>query len=726
MDLLSLNPNQKEGVLHKDGPLLLLAGAGSGKTRVLTYRIGNLIKNENVHPANILAITFTNKAAKEMRERVESILKTNTRDMWMGTFHAICVRILRRDIEKLGYSKSFVIYDTTDQVTLLKSCIKELNIREDTYTPKSVLSAISSAKDKLWGVEEFEKRYRNDFRMATIAKIYALYQKRLKASNALDFDDIIYNTVKLLEKDESVRDFYQRKFKYILVDEYQDTNHAQYKLIKTLANHYKNLCVVGDDDQSIYGWRGADISNILNFEKDFQNTKVIKLEQNYRSTQVILDGANGVIANNCGRKNKSLWSDIKEGNKIRVQRTLDEQDEGRYIASKISEMKDDGRGLGEFGILYRTNAQSRALEEALIKAGITYKIYGGLKFYDRKEVKDILAYLRLIQNPLDDISFKRIINVPKRGIGLKTLEVLEEKALLKGESLYSALLDIDTSNEIATRTKSKLSNFATLISSLVTMKGILKVSDLIEKIMENTGYLKELELEDTIESQGRIENLKEFKSVALEFENSSEDKSLETFMTGVSLISDLDSMQEEKDYVSLMTLHSAKGLEFPVVFLAGMEDGIFPMNRAFLDETQMEEERRLCYVGMTRAMQELYMTYALERTIYGKKSYCKPSRFFDEIPRETMIAPEIKKSPQKREEYSMQGRYGEKYGLNLHKKEEEPKRTEAQTIGVGTKVRHSVFGQGMVVSQKGTVVTIAFEQKGIKHIDTTYVNLEMI
>lgn len=720
MNLSTLNENQLSAVEKVDGPLLILAGAGSGKTRVITYRIAHMIKNLGVSPFSILAITFTNKAANEMKERVSSLVGENAKDIWMGTFHSLCVRILRRDIDKIGYGNSFVIYDTQDQLSLIKDCVKEANLREDTFKPNSILSAISNAKDKLIGPKEFEERYVSDFRMSKIAKVYKLYQKRLKNNNALDFDDLIFKTVELLKAEEGVRDFYQRKFKYIMVDEYQDTNHSQYVLINILSKYHENLCVVGDDDQSIYGWRGADISNILDFEKDYPSAEVVKLERNYRSTEVILNGANSVIDRNTGRKKKKLWTDIKEGEKIKLHKSIDEKTEGQYIASEIiKRQREEKRGLKDFAILYRTNAQSRALEESLVKNAIPYKIFGSLKFYDRKEIKDIMAYLRLIHNPLDDVSLKRIINVPKRGVGVKTLEKIEERASLTGESLYSVLLDLDDV-DLSTRVKSSLGKFVNTINSFMDMKELLPVSELLDKVMDNTLYIKELESEDTDEARGRIENLKELRTVVLEFEGKTGENTLEEFLSSVSLMSDLDNFDESDDFVTLMTLHSAKGLEFPVVFMAGVEEGVFPSSRAFMDENQMEEERRLCYVGMTRAKEVLYITYASERTLYGKRNFSRASRFIDEID-STLFEENIKADIMRPE--SLYEKYKNKYKIAL---EDKNKEKGQEDINVGARVKHIKFGTGMVVGKTGTIYTIAFEGKGIKQIDTTFVKLETI
>ncbi len=726
MNLDTLNPMQKEAVLKTEGPLLILAGAGSGKTRVLTYRIAHLIKNLNVHAANILAITFTNKAANEMKERVEGIIGSDAKDMWISTFHSCCVKILRRDIDKIGYTRSFVIYDRADQMTLIKDCIKELKINEKMYEPKTVINHISDAKDKLIHPKKFKEIHETDFRMKNIASIYSLYQERLQRNNALDFDDLIMKTIELFETSQNVLDFYQRKFKYIMVDEYQDTNRAQYKLIHLLSKRHKNLCVVGDDDQSIYGWRGADIKNILGFEKDYEDVYTVKLEQNYRSTQVILDAANCVISNNVTRKNKKLWTECSGGKKINIFKARDEREEGDFISYTINKIKkEEDRSYNDFAILYRTNAQSRAVEEALIKQNIPYKIYGGIKFYERREIKDLIAYLRVIQNPMDDIGVKRIINVPKRGIGLKTLEKVEDRALLKRESVYSALLDVDDVDTISTRAKSKINEFTTLMSTFMAMKEIYPVSKLIEKVLENSGYIKELEKEGDIEGQTRIENLKEFLSVAIEFENTSEEKDLETFLATISLISDMDAVEEDKNFVSLMTLHSAKGLEFPVVFLGGMEEGVFPISRALTDEIELEEERRLCYVGITRAMENLYLTHSIMRTIYGKTNYSRISRFIEELPQECvhhLNTENGKKEKTNKAQNNLLDKYKQKY-MKSNGAEKEINNKEIQ---LGSKVSHPKFGVGTVVSKNGSMVNIAFENKGIKSINLEYVNLDMI
>ena len=630
--LMGLNKEQQEAVLHTDGPLLILAGAGSGKTRVLTHRIAYLIKEKGVYPSSILAITFTNKAAKEMKERTARLLGDMAEDMWVSTFHSTCVRILRRDIEKIGYSRNFVIFDSSDQQTLVKDCIKELDLNEKNFPFREVLSNIGRAKDELIEPDIYLKMNASDFRLSKIAKIYELYQKKLKNNNALDFDDIILMTIKLFLDNPPVLEYYQHKFKYILVDEYQDTNTAQYTLISLLAHEYGNLCVVGDDDQSIYSFRGANIRNILDFEKEFKGCKVVKLEQNYRSTQSILNAANHVIKNNTGRKRKSLWTENPVGGGIQLFEGGNEHEEAFFVTREIRRLvKNENRNYRDFAILYRMNAQSRVLEETLMKDGIPYRIFGGLRFYDRKEIKDIIAYLRLIQNLSDDIALKRIINVPRRGIGNTTVDTAEKVAINRSCSIFSIVSSASEIPELQ-RAASRLEEFTTLINDFkVKMEG-MSVPELIGEVIQKSGIQAELEAENTIEARSRIENIKEMISSALEFEEQNEEKGLEAFLANVSLVSDIDNLEGEKDTVVLMTLHSAKGLEFPVVFMVGMEEGVFPGLRSMGDDNELEEERRLCYVGMTRAKEKLYMTSTFSRTLFGNTTYNKASRFLKEIP----------------------------------------------------------------------------------------------
>lgn len=610
--------------------------AGAGNSGRLSDRITGLIKDRPVHPASILAITFTNKAAREMKQRLENILGESVNDMWVSTFHAACVRILRRDIEKLGFGRSFVIFDTADQQTLIKDCIKELNLNEKNFPVREVLSHIGKAKDELIEPEIFTRTSGSDFRMSKIARIYELYQKKLKSNNALDFDDIILMTIKLFVDNPPVLDYYQRKFKYILVDEYQDTNTAQYTLISLLSKYYRNLCVVGDDDQSIYSFRGANIRNILDFEKEFKDCKVVKLEQNYRSTKLILNAANHVIKNNSGRKSKSLWTENAKGEGIQYYEADNEREEASYIVGEIERLKEkEGRNNRDFALLYRINAQSRALEDAFMKSGIPYRIFGGLRFYDRKEIKDIIAYLRLIQNPSDDIALKRIINVPKRGIGNTTLETAQGIALDRSCSIFAIAASASEVPELQ-RAASKLLDFTSMISNFKAMTEYMNVPDLIQTVIEQSGILPELKAEDTIEAQTRIENIQELVSGAMEFEMQSEEKGLEAYLSNVSLVSDIDNLEGETDHVVLMTLHSAKGLEFPVVFIPGFEEGVFPGLRSMGSDDELEEERRLCYVGITRARERLYLTNTYSRTLFGNTTYNTCSRFMKEIPEELL------------------------------------------------------------------------------------------
>ena len=738
-----LNPAQREAVENTEGAVLILAGAGSGKTRVLTTRIGYLMEEKNVKAENILAITFTNKAANEMRERVEETLEgTDTKEMWITTFHSCCVRILRKSINKIGYNRSFVIYDSPDQITLIKDCMRELNISDKAFDPKYVLSCISNAKDKLYSPKKYMKLNEGDISKTKIGEIYALYQDRLKRNSALDFDDLIMKTVELFNECPDVLDFYRNKFRYIMVDEYQDTSKAQYELIKLLAKQHQNICVVGDDDQSIYGWRGADIRNILEFERDYDNVKIVKLEQNYRSTQVILDAANHVIANNTERKRKRLWSDKKEGQLIKIQLAENEIEEGDFISNTINYMRRyEDRQYKDFAVLYRANAQARSVEDALNRAGIPYNIYGGIKFYERKEIKDMIAYLRVIQNPQDDISLKRIINVPRRGIGLRTIEKIEDRASLKEESIYSVLIDIEDNSDISRKARASISEFVDLMSTLRSFTEVYTVSQVIEKVLDVTGYKDELLKEKNNEGEDRLENLQELISVALEFESQSEDKSLETFLTNIALNAEPDSEEETEDRVSLMTIHSSKGLEFPVVFLAGMEERIFPIARAIqsMKDSDIEEERRLCYVGITRAKEELFLTLTRKRTLYGRTNPSIASRFIEELPTECIerLNKEQKELSFSKANYNILDKYTQKYKMNNMNRMQAAKKANAtiksssnesniDNLKLGAKVHHPKFGLGTVVALKGPDVTIAFDNQGIKTINKEYTTLDLV
>ncbi|MCZ8514947.1 DNA helicase PcrA [Paenibacillus filicis] len=632
-----LNPEQRRAVETVDGPLLIMAGAGSGKTRVLTHRIAYLIATRKAAPWSILAITFTNKAAREMQERVSALVGPQGQDIWVSTFHSMCVRILRRDIQRIGFTSNFTILDSGDQLSVVRNCMKELNIDTKKFEPKAVQAAISNAKNELQTPERVEQKI-GDYFDGIVAKVYKLYQKKLRANNSLDFDDLIMTTIQLFQEQPDVLDFYQNKFMYIHVDEYQDTNRAQYILTRMLADKHKRICVVGDSDQSIYRWRGADISNILDFEKDYPTATTILLEQNYRSTSNILNAANKVIANNMGRKPKNLWTDKGEGNKIKLYLADSEHEEGYFITGEIRKNVEGGRRYSDHAILYRTNAQSRVIEEILIKSDIPYQIVGGIKFYDRKEIKDILAYLRLISNPDDDISFTRVVNVPKRGVGDTSLDKLAAFAGQHGVSMFAILENADML-DVTAKARGALYQFKDMIENLYRMTDYLSVTELTEQVLELSGYREELKRENTIESQARLENIDEFLSVTMEFEKRNEDKSLVSFLTDLALIADIDSMNNEPDEearsgVVLMTMHSAKGLEFPVVFIVGLEESVFPHSRALMDNEELEEERRLAYVGITRAEEELFLTCARMRTLFGRTATNAPSRFLKELPGE--------------------------------------------------------------------------------------------
>lgn len=638
-----LNDRQREAVQHTEGPLLIMAGAGSGKTRVLTHRIAYLIEKRRVAPWSILAITFTNKAAREMQDRVSTLVGPMGRDIWVSTFHSMCVRILRKDIDRIGFTSNFSILDSTDQLSVIRNCMKDLNLDTKKFEPKGIQAVISSAKNELLTPERYESKI-GDYYQQIVHDVYKAYQKRLKSNNSLDFDDLIMATIELFKEVPEVLEFYQNKFRYLHVDEYQDTNRAQYMLCRMLADKHHNICVVGDSDQSIYGWRGADITNILNFEQDYPNARSILLEQNYRSTSNILNAANAVIQNNAGRKAKNLWTDRGEGEPIIVYQADSEHEEGYYVTSEIRKHLQTGRKYADHAILYRTNAQSRVMEEILIKSDIPYQIVGGIKFYDRKEIKDLLAYLRLISNPDDDISLTRIVNVPKRGIGDTTLAKIAAEAASRGVSMFTVLDQLDRL-EIAGKTKAALTEFHAMIRQLASMVDYLSVTELTEQILAMSEYKLELQRENTIESRSRLENIEEFLSVTQDFEKRNEDKSLVAFLTDLALIADIDSIDKDEqeqgqpsDAVILMTMHSAKGLEFPIVFIIGMEEGVFPHSRAFTDDKELEEERRIAYVGITRAEKQLYLTCARMRTLFGRTAANAPSRFLEEVPTELKSA----------------------------------------------------------------------------------------
>ncbi|MGF4041495.1 DNA helicase PcrA [Bacillus subtilis] len=729
--LSGLNPVQQEAVKTTDGPLLLMAGAGSGKTRVLTHRIAYLMAEKHVAPWNILAITFTNKAAREMKERVESILGPGADDIWISTFHSMCVRILRRDIDRIGINRNFSILDTADQLSVIKGILKERNLDPKKFDPRSILGTISSAKNELTEPEEFSK-VAGGYYDQVVSDVYADYQKKLLKNQSLDFDDLIMTTIKLFDRVPEVLEFYQRKFQYIHVDEYQDTNRAQYMLVKQLAERFQNLCVVGDSDQSIYRWRGADITNILSFEKDYPNASVILLEQNYRSTKRILRAANEVIKNNSNRKPKNLWTENDEGIKISYYRGDNEFGEGQFVAGKIHQLHSSGkRKLSDIAILYRTNAQSRVIEETLLKAGLNYNIVGGTKFYDRKEIKDILAYLRLVSNPDDDISFTRIVNVPKRGVGATSLEKIASYAAINGLSFFQAIQQVDFIG-VSAKAANALDSFRQMIENLTNMQDYLSITELTEEILDKTEYREMLKAEKSIEAQSRLENIDEFLSVTKNFEQKSEDKTLVAFLTDLALIADIDQLDQKeeesggKDAITLMTLHAAKGLEFPVVFLMGLEEGVFPHSRSLMEEAEMEEERRLAYVGITRAEQELYLTNAKMRTLFGRTNMNPESRFIAEIPDDLLENLNEKKETRATSARKMQPRRGPVSSPVSY-----ASKTGGDTLNwaVGDKAGHKKWGTGTVVSVKGegegTELDIAFPSPvGVKRLLAAFAPIE--
>ena len=632
--LTGLNKEQQQAVQHTEGPLLILAGAGSGKTKVLTVRIAHLLA-QGVNPYEILAITFTNKAAKEMKSRVEGLVGDVANRIWLSTFHSFCAKFLRFELDNfLGYNSNFTIYDTSDSQAVIKAALKALNLDDKYYPVGAMIAAISDAKNKLLFASDFRKQAR-DFYQQKVADVYEYYERELRKNNALDFDDLLLVAVKLLQSNEAVLDKYSKRFRYVMIDEYQDTNHAQYLLAKLLASHWKNIAVVGDADQSIYAWRGADIQNILDFEKDYPNCTSIKLEQNYRSTKIILDAANAVIENNEGRPKKNLWTDKTEGAKIQHFTAQSEHEEAAFIGDTIAKKHDiHGVPYGDMAILYRTNAQSRVLEEALIKRALPYTMVGGTKFYDRKEIKDVLAYLRVLYNPFDDLSLLRIINVPKRSIGATTVAKLQDYARANGTSLFMTLTQLHLVDSIKGKTKEKLEEFGILIFTLVAEMEDKTVLDILESILDRTGYLAQLEESTDPQDQARAENIGELLSVAKDFQDTNPSGTVEDFLEQVALVNDVDSFEQEESKVTLMTLHAAKGLEFPIVFLGGLEEGLFPHSRTLMNPEEIEEERRLAYVGITRAEKELYISNATTRTVFGRTSSYLPSRFIDEIPEE--------------------------------------------------------------------------------------------
>ena len=761
--LEGLNDKQYEAVINADGPCLVIAGAGSGKTKVLTHKIAYLLNEKDIKPWNILAITFTNKAANEMKERVEKLVGEATKDMWLGTFHSICVKILRMFIDRIGYDRSFIIFDTSDQRTLVKECLKTLDIDDKMFTDRSVLSEISNAKNDMLEPEQYQMKAHGDYRREKIAGVYALYQHRLKENNAVDFDDIINLTIKILSENPDVLQYYSDKFRYILVDEYQDTNKSQFTLVTMLASRYGNITVVGDNDQSIYKFRGADISNILNFEKDFPGTKIIKLEQNYRCTGNILNAANAVIKNNEVKYKKELWTENDVGELPNVFCGDNEYDEASYITEQINRLKrEEYYKYSDFAVLYRMNAQSRAIEDILRREDIPYKIIGGLKFYERKEIKDIIAYLRLIYNPSDNLSLKRIINEPKRGVGKTSIDNISKLSEELNISMYEIIKN--AADYGLNRVYANTREFIEQMQYLMSKKEELKISELVKETLNKTGYTKALENENTIEAETRIQNLEEFLTVAIEFEEEVVENSLGEFLEGITLSSDIDGMEDEEDSVTLMTLHSAKGLEFPVVFLVGMEEGIFPGYKSIGEQSELEEERRLCYVGITRAKNYLFLTCAKQRTIFGSTTYNAPSRFLEEIPEEYLQG--YKDAFKKEESYSdssYKWEYGnssskiktykvntnetgyvaaksvntisnysfktpESFLSGLNKKSEID--VDLSKYKAGANVYHKKFGEGIInsVEPEGEdlKVDITFEKAGHKRLMAKFARLEII
>jgi DNA helicase II / ATP-dependent DNA helicase PcrA len=706
----ALNPQQREAVMHTDGPMLVVAGAGSGKTRVLTHRVAHLIESGSAAPSEILAITFTNRAANEMKERVQGLVGGRTAArMWVMTFHAACGRLLRRDAERLGYRSSFTIYDQADQVRLVKACIEELELDPKRFAPRAVHSAISRAKDRLLTADGYADQVGNFFEQ-TVASVYGLYQRRLYAANAMDFDDMILQAVLLLEADEEARAAWQARFSHIMVDEYQDTNHAQFRLLSVLAARHRNIAVVGDPDQSIYAFRGADIRNIAEFEHDFPGARVVALEQNYRSTQAILDAANAVIARNPDRRPKRLWSDLGRGLPVRVVEADDEHAEARFVAGEITRALDEGAGPADIAVFYRMNAQSRVLEDVLVRQGVGYRVVGGPRFYERAEIKDAIAYLQVIHNPADEVSLRRIVNQPRRGIGSASLDRLAAHASQMNWTLLEAI-EHSSAVPLGTAAASRVREFAALIEDLREVASTASPAELLEQVLEQTGYRGMLEAERTFESQGRLENLDELIGVAREFaERGEEDASLATFLQDISLYSDSDALNEPRPEVTLMTIHNAKGLEFPIVFVIGLEEGLFPHQRS-LDEGDEAEERRLCYVGMTRAQQSLVLTHAHSRTIFGMRGYNLPSRFLSELP-----ADEIERERRAPAWQAPPMPAGTRTA-------EQP----VPDLSIGDEVRHATLGEGTVIGIDRDVVAVRFREDGSeRRLMLCYAPLERI
>ena len=768
--LKGLNDKQYEAVVNTEGPCLVIAGAGSGKTKVLTHKIAYLMGEKNILPWNILAITFTNKAAKEMKERIELLVGDAAKDMWVGTFHSICVRILRKFIDRVGFDSSFIIFDSSDQKTMIKQILKDLQLDDKIFTDRSVMSEISNAKNEMLEPDTYAVKAHGDFRKEKIAEVYERYQKRLKENNAIDFDDIINYTIKILIENPDVLQYYSNKFEYVLVDEYQDTNKSQFTLVTMLASKHGNITAVGDNDQGIYSFRGADISNILNFEKDLPGTKIIKLEQNYRCTGNILKVANAVIKNNEVKYDKKLWTENDVGNLPKVFSADNEYDEGKYIAEQIEHLiREEKYKYSDFAVLYRMNTQSRAIEEILRREDIPYKIVGGLKFYERKEIKDIISYLRLVQNPADNLSLNRVINEPKRGIGKTSLDKIAQISEENNISMYQVIKNAEIYGLNRVYLNSR--EFIDCMESIIAKKDELTISELVKKILKDTGYTRALENENTIEAENRIANLEEFLNVAVEFEEESADNGLSDFLEGITLSSDLDNMEEAEESVTLMTLHSAKGLEFPVVFLVGMEEGIFPGYKSIGEQKELEEERRLCYVGVTRAKENLFLTNSKQRTTFGSTTHNPPSRFLQEIPKELLDGYEdaVTSMPKKENVFGDSGytwSYGSKNNGNIktYKNVEPQYATSATSVqknnGItgfafrtaesflnnigkksnnnidfsayqsGVRVYHKKFGEGTInyVEPEGEdlKVDINFDKVGHKRLMAKFANLEVL
>ena len=731
----TLNDMQKEAVFHTEGPLLILAGAGSGKTRVLTHRVAYLIEEKGVQPWNIMAITFTNKAAGEMKERVQNLVGFGSDQIWVSTFHSSCVRILRRYIDRLGYENHFTIYDTDDQKSLMKDVFKRLNVDTKVYKERNILAQISKAKNDFISPEQYAIDNQGDFSKKKVIECYKLYQEQLKNNNALDFDDLLVKTVELFENNKDVLEYYRERFKYIMVDEYQDTNTVQFKFISMLAKEHRNLCVVGDDDQSIYKFRGANIKNILNFESVFTDAHVIKLEQNYRSTQNILNAANEMIKNNTERKSKTLWTDRGDGEKITFKMVDFAQQEAEYVAESIEKYVENGKTFKECACLYRTNAQSRLLEEALMRKNIPYKIVGGINFYQRKEIKDILAYLKTVNNGVDDLAVRRIINVPKRGIGAASIDKIQEYADSRGISFYDAARD-EKCLEYIGRSSAKVKSFVDLIQVLRTKNEFINVRELIDEITDVTGYVRELEAENTDESKERIANIEELLTKAVDYQLKAEKPSLNGFLEEVALVADIDSLDPESDYVVLMTVHSSKGLEFPNVYLCGMEDGLFPsyMSISSDDPLDIEEERRLCYVAITRAMDNLHISCAKQRMVRGEIQYGKMSRFLKEIPLELLDTGMKKAEPTEKRRVTRPTQASSARQI-INSKAFEPRQFKVTKLtgleyGAGDRVKHIKFGEGTVVSVaeggRDFEVTVNFDKVGVKKMFASFAKLKKI